>query len=196
MLRFRAALVLLAAVAASPALAQSSPPADYVVLDVALDFDGDGKTDRAVLSGGEGRLNNKDLSIWLDAGDGPIDPARKPTFFRKDLADGTVAFLEVKGKNKSSLAVQFGCGGCSNDYETILTVVYRGGSFLVGGYTLAWETRDHGAGACDVNFLTGKGTLTKGISGGNEKPLKGRFAPVKLADWDDDRHAPRKACGF
>lgn len=200
MLSFRAALILLAAIlladlAASPALAQTKDD-EYVALDVALDMNGDGRIDRAVLSGGEGRIGNKDLAIYLDAGTGPIDPARKPSFFRKGLADGTVAFLEAKGKNKSSLAVQFGCGGCSNDYETILTIVYRGGEFLVAGYTLAWEARDHGAGQCDINFLTGRGTLTKGISGGNERAVKGRFAPVKLADWDQDKHAPLKACGF
>lgn len=196
MLSFRTALILLAAVAVSPALAQTKDD-DYVVLDAALDMNGDGKTDRAVLSGGQGRLNNKDLAIYLDAGEGPIDPARKPSFFRKGLADGTVAFLEAKGnkrgKNKSSFAVQFGCGGCTNDYETILTVVYRGGEFLVAGYTLAWEARED-SGECDLNFLTGKGTLVK--NGGKPRAVKGRFAPVKLADWDDAKHVPSKACGF
>lgn len=198
MLQFRAALILLAAllatVAASPARAQTPvTPDDYVVLDVALDIDGDGKMDRAVLSGGDGRLFNKDLAIYLDAGPGPIDAARKPTFFRKGIADGTVAFLEVAGKNKSSLKLQYGCGGCSNDTETILTIVWRGGAFVVGGYTLAWETRDSGSGTCDINLLTGKGTLTK--NGGKARSVKGRFAPVKLDDWDPDK-APQKACGF
>lgn len=193
MLLFRAALILLTTVAASPAFAQTTLENDYVVLNVALDMNGDGRTDRAVLSGGDGRLNNKDLAIYLDAGEGPIDTARKPSFFRKGLADGTVAFLEVKGKNKSSLAVQFGCGGCTNDYETILTVVYRGGEFLVAGYTLAWEARED-SGECDLNFLTGKGTLVK--NGGKPRAVKGRFAPVKLADWDDAKHVPSKACGF
>ncbi len=89
--------------------------------------------------------------------------------------------------------MQFGCGGCSNDYETFLTIAFRRGEFWVVGYTYEWETRDHGAGTCDINLATGKGTLSK--DGGKARAVKGRFAPVKLADWDEDK-APFKACGF
>ena len=78
-----------------------------------------------------------------------------------------------------------GCGGCSNDYSTTLTIVYRGGEFLVGGYTYDWETRDT-AGTCDINFLTGKGTLLDGIEGPGE-PMADKFMPVKLADWSETR---------
>jgi len=183
--RLLACAACLIALVLAPALAQAQTALDdYVFLDVALDMDGDGKTDRAVLSGGNGRLFNKDLSIYLDAGEGPIDPARQPSFSRKGLADGTVAFLEV-GKNKSSLKVQYGCGGCSNDYETILTIIHRKGEFIVAGYTLAWETRDNGAGNCDINLLTGRGIVSK--NGGKERTVKARVGAVKLADWDDEK---------
>ncbi len=59
----------LAALMLAPAFAHAqSPPDDYVKLDVALDMNGNGTMDRAVLSGGDGRLFNKDLAIYLDAG--------------------------------------------------------------------------------------------------------------------------------
>lgn len=183
--------IVCAAAVFLPSLAQAqSSPNDYVKLDVTLDINGDGKPDRAVLSGGEGRLGNKDLAIYLDAGTEPIDASRRPAIVKKGLADGTIATLETRGK---SLLVQFGCGGCSNDYETVLTIAYRRGDFWVVGYTYEWETRDFGAGTCDINLATGKGTLSK--DGGKARAVKGRFAPVKLADWDRDRE-PQKACGF
>ncbi len=153
-------------------------------------MNGNGAMDRAVLSGGDGRIGNKDLAIYLDAGTEAIDASRKPSFVKKGLADGTIATLETRG---GSLRVQFGCGGCSNDYETLLTIAFRRGEFWVVGYTYEWETRDFGAGTCDINLTTGKGTLSK--DGGKVRAVKGRFAPVKLADWDEDK-APFKACGF
>src|SRR6478735_3270404 len=115
--------VVFAAVVLLPSLAHAqSPPNDYVKLDVALDMNGNGAMDRAVLSGGDGRLGNKDLAIYLDAGTDAIDASRQPSFVKKGLADGIIATLETRG---SSLRVQFGCGGCSNDYETMLTIAYR-----------------------------------------------------------------------
>jgi hypothetical protein len=185
----RTAFIVLAAFAASasasapPALAQSSDDA-YPVHDLTLDIDQDGKPDRAVLRGKEPGPFAQDLYIYLDAGPGPLDPARQPSFFKKDAAPAAVQFLEVGGKNKSSLKLQYGCGGCSNDYETILTIIHRRGEFIVAGYTLAWETRDQGAGQCDINLLTGKGVISK--NGGKERPVKGTFKPVKLAAWNEE----------
>jgi hypothetical protein len=183
--------IVCAAAVFLPSLAHAqSPPTDYVKIDVALDLNGNGTMDRAVLSGGDGRIGNKDLAIYLDAGTEAIDASRKPSFVKKGLADGIIATLEVRG---SSLRVQFGCGGCSNDYETLLTIAFRRGEFWVVGYTYEWETRDFGAGTCDINLATGKGTLSK--DGGKARAVRGRFAPVKLADWDEDK-APFRACGF
>ena len=78
----RCLLSLTALLFASPAVAQS-PRDDYVKLDVALDMNGNGAMDRAVLSGGDGRLGNKDLAIYLDAGTEAIDASRKPSFVKK-----------------------------------------------------------------------------------------------------------------
>jgi hypothetical protein len=172
--------------AAAPASAESYPPIDGP-FEVTLDMDNDGAMDRAVLvRHSEGGL--ADLSIYLAAGDGQVDPSGKPTFVKKDLtAEGIVS---LEGSGNGSLTVTYGCGGCSNDYETALAIAYRGGEFLVAGYTYSWETRD-GAGSCDINYLTGKGVITLGLDGEGTE-IKEKFTPVKLADWSHERYP--KAC--
>ena len=130
-------------------------------------MDDDGIMDRVVVVP-DPESTNVDLSIYLGAGDGKLDPSRKPTFRRQGLALDW-PLLAVEGKGKGSLVIVSGCGGCSNDYSTTLTIVYRDGEFLVGGYTYQWETRES-AGTCDINFLTGQGTLLDGIDG-QGKPI-------------------------
>jgi hypothetical protein len=130
-----------------------------------------------------------DLSIYLGVGYGKLAPWGKPSFQRQGFALGW-PLLAVEKKGNDSLVITSGCGGCSNDYSTTLTIVYRGGEFLVGGYTYQWDTR-YGAGTCDVNFLTGKGTMLDGIDGPG-KPIGGKFTPTKLADWSDETQP--KAC--
>jgi hypothetical protein len=145
-----------------------------------LDIDGDGKLDRAVLTrhpdGG-----TVDIAIYLGGGAGKLDPSATPSFLRTDLADWRILGFERKGKG--SLLITYGCGGCSNDFSTTLTVVYRRGEFLVGGVTYEWDTR-YSVGRCDVNLLTGKGVLSFDLARDRAiKASKGRFAPIKLAEW-------------
>jgi hypothetical protein len=167
-------------VATPTAFASTTTPTDGR-LEVALDMDRDGKSDRAVLVSDPDN-GTADLSIYLAAGDGALDPSRQPTLFKNDMpAEGIVS---MEGNDKGSLLITYGCGGCSNDFETTLTIVYRDGDFLVAGYTYDWDTR-YSAGSCDINYLTGKGFMQKGIDG-EAVPLKGTFRPVKLADWSDD----------
>lgn len=146
-----------------------------------LDIDRDGRMDRAVLvrhpSGAAA-----DLLIYLGAGSEALDVSRKPDIRKDDLANGHVMQLETNGKG--SLMVHYGCGGCSNDYETTLTIVHRRGDFFVAGFSYNWETRE-GVGSCDINFLTGKGVRSRGLS--KARPIKARFTSVRLADWSGDR---------
>ena len=176
-------LVLLSALAIAPTGALAETVQDRH--EVTLDIDNDGKMDRAVLVGNPSS-GNGDLTIYLDAGTGTLDPSRKPSILKKDLTDTRITGFEGKGR---SLVVTYGCGGCSNDYETTLTVVYRGAKFLVAGYTYSWDTRT-GSGTCDVNFLTGKGTMSRNL--GKSRTIKGSFAPIALADWSDAKRP--KAC--
>ncbi len=157
--------------------------------EITLDIDNEGKMDRAVLvRHPEGA--QADLYIYLGAGDEKLDLSRKPSFLKKDLIEEGLISLESKGKG--SLLVHYGCGGCSNDYETTLTIVHRGGEFLVAGFTFGWDTRN-GVGSCDI--LTGKGVVSDGLGEEQQiKPIKEKFTPVKLADWSDDKFKFPKAC--
>jgi hypothetical protein len=176
--------IALAALGAAAAMAEDGP-----AREVTLDIDRDGAMDRAVLVETESGFT--DLSIYLGAGEGTLDPSRQPTVVKKDMTDGSVnSGLEVK--SNGSLIVTYGCGGCSNDYEYAIAIVHRHGEFLVAGYTIDWDTRN-GIGSCDINFLTGKGFVSEGLEG-KRKPLKGQFTPVKLAGWSEEKEP--EACGF
>lgn len=181
---WRALTVVLAIAPVSAVLAQPSPdPQDRQEdrHEVTLDIDNDGKMDRAVLVR-HPKSRHGDLTIYLDAGTGTLDPSRKPAIVKTNLTDARINGFESKGKG--SLVITYGCGGCSSDYETTLTIVHRRGKFLVAGYTYSWETRA-GSGSCDFNLLTGKAVMS--INLGKERPIKGRFAAVPLADWSDDK---------
>jgi hypothetical protein len=173
-------LMALATVAWLAAPAMAAPLDD--VHEVVFDIDQDGRPDRAALVR-SAATSGLDLYVFSGAGDEKLDLSRKPTFLKTNLATNLV--LAFAQRSKGSLIVTTGCGGCSNDWSITLTIVHRGGDYLVAGFTHEWETRN-GAGTCDVNFLTGKGTLTR--NGTKARPLVGKFAPVKLADWSDKKY--------
>jgi hypothetical protein len=190
------ALACIAALAASPhfALAQDDDdddgPTIEPVYDIAIDLDNDGKLDRVAVVQHQDSAGS-DLYVYLGQGDEKLDLTRKPDLFKKDIATERVADLEPGGEG--SLLLTYGCGGCSNDYETTLTIVYRGGKFLVAGFTQDWDTRD-GIGSCDINFLTGQAVASRGLE--DRSTAERKFKPVKLtlADWSEDDGAV--ACGF
>jgi hypothetical protein len=173
------------------ARAEDALPPAYPA-EARLDFDGDGKMDLAVLAE-DANGEDVNLSIYLGIGDEKPDASRQPSFTKQNLVINA-HLLAFERRGKSSLIVSSGCGGCSNDYATTLTIAYRHGEFVAAGVTYDWDTRT-GIGSCDINFLTGKATLSIGVPE-EEKvtPLKGKFRPIKIADWsgDDDRPA---ACG-
>ena len=177
-----AVLCTVAALAAAHAHAQTpakSPLDDRH--DVTLDIDYDGKPDHAALVRNR---ETKELDLVIEPSTWNANPSmsRRLSFTKNAIASGLV--LDFAAKGKSSLVITTGCGGCSNDVSTTLTIVHRGRDFVVAGYTLAWDTR-MGSGTCDVNFLTGKASLLR--DGGNARPLRGRFALVKLEDWSNEK---------
>ena len=194
-----AALPWIVALATVPmsALAQDEPPAD-APLEVALDMDHDGRMDRAAAvedpDSGEAVL-----AIYLGTGDEKLDPSRKPTFIKKAVTEGRV--LELAAKSKGSLTVTscFGCGA-NKSWEETLTIVYRGGRFLVAGFSRSWEWNVQKAdgsvettlGSCDINYLTGKGVASQDLSDG--KPVAGKFLLKSLASWAADKRP--KPCEF
>jgi hypothetical protein len=185
----RAPLSCLIALALAPLSAHAEDkPAPDAPLEITLDIDHDGKPDRAALVRVP-ESADADLYIYLGAGDAKLDLSRTPSLLKKKLAHGHVLALESSAKG--SLIVKYGCGGCSNDDESSLTIVHRNGEFRVAGFSNGWEWRDRGSGGCDINFLTGKGVSWRGL-GGKRKPFPTTFAPIKLVDWSVEKMP--KAC--
>ncbi len=174
-----------------PAFAENGP-----AFELKLDIDQDGKMDRATVLQEAG--GPADLYIYLAAGEEKLDPSRRPDFVRKGLTEDRVIDLESKGKGSLAMTSCFGCGA-SKSTEDTLTIVYRQGQFLVGGYSRSWDWNQQTSdgvkttvGGCDINYLTGKGTVSKDLEDG--KPIKGKFRPVPLRDWSSDKRP--KACDF
>jgi hypothetical protein len=179
------AWVITLAGASACALAQGNGPLKPPY-EVTLDIDHDGKPDRAVLVE-DPASGSADLAIYLGAGAGNPDLSRRPDVTKKNIAVARI--LRFESTPKGSLILMSGCGGCSNDYATTLTIVYRRGTFWVGRATYDWDTRA-AIGTCDIDFLGDNGTRSDGLA--KAKRIKGHFAPVKLADWSDARRP--KAC--
>lgn len=204
--------VFIAVVMAAPAIS-AEPGHRKVLTSLSVDFDGDGKMDRAELvlinpESADVAFNKNqyymvadservDLVLTLDAASG------KPAFVKKKIVDPERAFmvtaLESKGKGSLSVTSCYGCGAMKSWDET-LTIAYRHGHFVVAGLSRDWEWGTHLAdgnvglvmGGCDINYLTGKGVVSEGLSDG--KSLRMRFKKIKLADWSDAKQP--KACQF
>jgi hypothetical protein len=183
-----AALLWIIALATSPLPASAEiKPSPKILSEITLDIDHDGRLDRAVIAQDPDSIY-ADLYIYLGTGAGKLDLARKPAILKRALT--TDPILGLASNDKGSLIVRYGRFG-SNQFETNLTIVRRGGEFLVAGFSKYWDMRNS-MGSCDINFLTGKGVASRGL--GKSRPLKARFKPVTLADWSDDKHA--KDCNF
>ena len=163
--------------------AQAQTPARPPLDDrhvVSFDIDRDGKPDRAELKRNQ-RTHELDLVIEPSTWNNNPLMSRRLAVTKTSIASGLVLDFASRG---NSLVLTTGCGGCSNDVSTTLTIVHRGGTFMVAGYTRAWDTRT-GSGTCDVNLLTGKGTLQR--DGSKARALKRQFSPVKLDEWAEEK---------
>ena len=152
--------------------------------EITLDIDQDGKRDRAVLTRNDDESSYVDLTIYLGDDTDKSDLSRQPSIVKRHLASGHV--YEMASNGNGSLRVEVRCGGCSNDYDTAFSIVYRAGDFLIGGLSRSWELRDGSIGSCDVNYLTGKAVASKGLPRRN-KVVRTVFRPIKLADWSEQK---------
>lgn len=161
-----------------------APNFENVLSAVTLDFTGNGEQDRAVLA--QNKDDGADLYIYLRKDASGSEPVLALAELKKGVVFsggmwGQLPSLDVNGKG--SLLIKSGNESVGRARWTqTLTVVYRNKEFLIGG--IAYTTRDtldpKGGGACDLNLLSGKGLR-------NGKPIKGTLAPIKLADWSDDK---------
>lgn len=212
--------IVVLAVAAGHAHAEQKREALY---EIALDIDRDGRMDRAVLVlVGPGRTDfhpltaeryglspeeSVELYVYLATGDEKLDLSRKPDFLKTGIINEETPWVEpLESTAKGSLVVTsvYGWGARQSQGESI-TIVHRGGEFLVAGYSKGWEWgnevhKPNGdwdvettIGGCDINFLTGKGVVTDGLDD-QGRPIKGTFKPIKLADWPAWKYP--KACEF
>jgi hypothetical protein len=168
-------------VVTAPAFAEEKREA---LAEVTLDMDNDGKLDRAVLVG-DSEGGYVDIYIYLAAGDEKLDLSRPPDFLKKEITDGSIYDGALKSKGKGSLTVTscYGCGARKSSDET-LTIVHRGGAFLVAGYTRNWDWNSEvrkadgswdietQMGGCDINFLTGKGVASQSLD--ENRPVSGK----------------------
>ena len=180
-------LALLLALTA-PALAE--PRLQDVLSAVTLSFGNDGATDRAVLSQNDD--GGADLSIFRNVpAPGDAKTPAAPALFKTGVvfagqAWGTLPSLSVNARGSLVVTSQNDAVGRDRWTQT-LTIVLRDGAFVIAGLTYAGhDTLDPNAGhSCDLNLLSGKGTL-------DGKPFPGKLAPIPLAEWSDEKLP--KAC--
>ncbi len=202
-------IAVLAAVSAS-ALAENKLSTE-ALYEITLDIDDDGKTDRAVLVlVGPGRTDfhpltkeryglgpgeRVDLYVYLGGGDGMLDLSRQPSFLKKAIVDPerTPWVQPLESKDDSLTVTSVNGWGASKTWGEAVTIAYRGGEFVVAGYTKDWDWNTHTGdgnvetimGGCEIDFLAGKGVSTQGLDEVSE-PIEGTFMPVKLAEWTGD----------
>ena len=185
-------VVMLCGALASPARADSK-----VLFEITLDIDHDGRMDRAVLAGAEGTgsygpdknwfMFGADervaLYIYLGAGDAALDLARRPSFLKQGIVRGERQnqIFPLQARN-GSLIIKTAYNLYSNWAQETLTIVHRKGVFLVAGFSCGTDMKSGEQDRCDINFLTGKGVVQKGVDGKTRR-LKQRFKPVKLSAW-------------
>jgi hypothetical protein len=133
-----------------------------------------------------------DLHIYLGAGDAPLDLSRKPSFLKPGIVRGERQnqIFPLQARN-GALIIKTAYNLHSNWAQETLTIVHRGGDFLVAGFSREYDMKSGEQGGCDINFLAGKGAVSKGVDG-KKRRLKVRAKPVKLAAWSA-RSIP-KAC--
>lgn len=163
--------------AASGQALQQGPVDPGRVIDVlGAEWTGDGGLDRAVLV--EGR-EDADLLIYVSAG-GPREmqlaaAARDMVWYGAmwgtipSLSQSPAGGLQVVSQNESI---------GRNRWHQVLTIAYRGGTFVVAGFTYSdYDTLDPSATTdCDVNLLTGRG-----IKNGQGFRTSARALPV--SEW-------------
>ena len=152
--------------AAAPALAQGADRAS-------ADLDGDGVAEIFT------------LTVEADAATLVLDPggARRsyPDIVWSGAMAGTVPHLEI-APNGSVLLISGNEAIGRDRWRQTLTIAYRQGDWRVAGFTYAWsDTLDPGsAGGCDLNLLTGSGTVTAGSGTREVRPTIGA---LPLAAW-------------
>jgi len=156
-------------------------PADAVAGSTTQPVDGDINRYRAVLVETEA---GGDLYIFTDAGDGWVEAVHAKDIVWRGAMYGQEPWLEASEHGSLKLHSENSAIG-RDRWEQILTIAYRGGAFVVAGYTFSYyDTLDpDAAGQCDVNLLTGSGVH-------NDKTFKTKLPAARVGDWTMDTQPP------
>ncbi|WP_454745504.1 hypothetical protein [Ciceribacter selenitireducens] len=174
-------------------LAQSFP-AERIIAGASGDWNKDEAADLALLVAPENDDGNIGIYLYVTESDRGLlklvasapdkvwGNSKLDGFYGQDpaitaLANGSIAVMS----QNSTIG--------RNRWERTLTLAYRGGRFIVAGYTYHYyDTIDpDDTGTCDYNVVTGK--LTRDEATRSEAPRT-----VSIEDWTDEIGS--KACGF
>ncbi|WP_172298072.1 hypothetical protein [Pseudoruegeria sp. HB172150] len=169
--------------AAFLALFLALPAAAQTVVDSTLsDLDGDGTRERFTI---------------IDHGDGIVD------LIVEEIASGLVSAPDIAwiggiGQEPELDLAPNGSVRLTSMNESIgrdrwhltLTIAYRGGAYMVAGYTFDWyDTLDPAnTGACDLNLLNGKGFVRHGE--GPKHAITHTVPARPITEWKDDVPVP------
>lgn len=111
--------------------------------------------------------------------------------------DGTVISSEFSLNEQGSLDITSGnMGWGSGQWSETRTIAYRGGQFIVAGFTYGgYDKHNQDKGVrCEVNLLTGNGTLNHSgvVDPSKQKTFKTTAKPIPFKDWNDSEHRPRE----
>lgn len=153
-----------------------------VIDALTADWNDDGSMDRAILVTNK-ETDQADLYLYVGgeaANEFKLDLVRKDAVWVGGMW-GTLPSLELS--KKGSLLIKSANEAIGRDrWNQTITVAYRNNNFVAAGFTYnAYDTLEPNAAGtqCDVNLLTGKGTLNgKAITVKDKAPL--------LKSWDMD----------
>jgi hypothetical protein len=166
-----------------PALAQDAAIAvdPHKLLSLtSSDWNDDSRPDRAMLVQNADDDAAADLLISLSARDGSPVLVRAPRIAWVGGMWGQEPSLELAA-NGSLIVVSENETIGRERWRMALTLAYRGGAFVVGGFT--WASRDSlepdNASHCDINLFNGRGIR-------DDKPIASAMRALPVQEWDLD----------
>jgi|GEM_PF-989863 len=177
--------VLSASISGAGAIAQEAMvPAAAIAGAETVQVDGDIYRYRAVLAEAD---EGADLYIYTDAGEGWKQAVLAKNIVWRGGMYGQEPSMEAQEHGSLKIISENSAVG-RDRWEQVLTIAYRGGEFLVAGYTYSYyDTLDPDAnGLCDVNLLTGKGVL-------NGKAFMTTLGAIPARSWTMDTRPPECA---
>ena len=180
--------VLLVHLASAALLALSATPAwaePRVVASVAGDFDGNGRADLAVLLGD----NTVALAIFeeIEAYGGLRLVAEGPDIAWMGSLNEPPRIEVTEAGSLRVTSSNFGIG--RNKWEMALTIAYRRDAYRVAGITFVEvDTLDleNLQLRCDLNLLTGRGTLSGPKENQPERPVEVKAEAVPIEAFEAD----------